>query len=113
MHEFMHAFGFTHEHERPDRDDYVTINKHNIISYKHYSQFGKERSGSYNTFGVRYDGLSIMHYSATEFSKSIYLPTLYTIESKFPGIPTEKLGSSTDLTPSDILKLKRMYKCKS
>ena len=111
MHEFMHAFGLTHEHERPDRDDYVTINKHNIRNYKYYSQFGKERSGSYKTFGVRYDGLSIMHYRATEFSISKYLP-LYTIESKIPGIPTEKLGSSTDLTSSDILKLKRMYKCK-
>ena len=26
-------------------------------------------------------------------------------------IPTSQLGSSTDLTDSDILKLKRMYEC--
>ena len=53
-----------------------------------------------------------MHYRSTDFSKQPYIP-LHTIESKIPGIPTEKLGSSTDLTGYDVLKLTRMYKCES
>ena len=30
MHEFLHAFGFYHEHMRGDRDDYVIIHWDNI-----------------------------------------------------------------------------------
>ena len=66
-HEFMHAFGFDHEQNRPDRDNYIKIQKQNIIGEKHFN-FKKQKNSL--TFGVPYDGLSIMHYKAKAFSKN-------------------------------------------
>ena len=75
QHEFIHALGFNHEQNRPDRNDYVTINWNNIIQGLK-SNFMRQKTSL--TFNVPYDGKSIMHYKAKDFSKN----NLYTIESK-------------------------------
>ncbi|KAF2634559.1 hypothetical protein P280DRAFT_463296 [Massarina eburnea CBS 473.64] len=33
-HEIGHTMGMVHEHQRKDRDDYVTVNYHNIVNYE-------------------------------------------------------------------------------
>ena len=58
IHEFVHALGFHHEQNRPDRDQHVKINYENIVHSR--ENFDKARTSL--TFGVPYDGLSIMHY---------------------------------------------------
>jgi len=103
MHEFIHAFGFNHEQNRPDRDDYVKIHFENILpGFENQFQIKKFAP---ETFDVPYNGKSIMHYESTDLSKN----GEPTITSKIQSIPTHQLGSGTDLAESDILKLKKMY----
>ncbi|GBB94120.1 hypothetical protein RclHR1_26530002 [Rhizophagus clarus] len=58
IHELMHALGFYHEHCRPDRDKYVTVedNIKENINYKIIKESDALCFGSY-------DYKSIMHYS--------------------------------------------------
>ena len=64
VHELMHALGIYHEQQRPDRDEYVSIN------------FGNIQSGASGNFTVRsnaetvgpYDFASVMHYGQCAFS---------------------------------------------
>lgn len=39
LHETMHALGFLHEHMRPDRSNYVRVNRANIIPGGVYLSF--------------------------------------------------------------------------
>lgn len=67
VHELNHAVGFVHEQNRPDRDDYVTIQTQNIQRGTE-SNFAKALSSTIDNQGVRYDYGSVMHYSANAFS---------------------------------------------
>ena len=78
VHEFIHAFGFHHEQNRPDRDNYVEIIYENIPEdlFPQFDLF----TGSL-TFGVDYDGKSVMHYSSRAFTNDSF-GNGNTIESK-------------------------------
>ena len=66
-HELMHAYGLYHEHLRPDRSDYIQINYNNIRDYsKNVVKFKK--MAHLPTYGVLYDGRSLMHYSSMYLS---------------------------------------------
>lgn len=60
-HEIAHTLGLMHEHQRPDRDDYVIINKENIDD-SHHSDFSMIQSKFIEDLGVPYDYASDMHY---------------------------------------------------
>jgi hypothetical protein len=38
VHELMHTLGFYHEHQRPDRDEFVSINLKNVEPSKEISE---------------------------------------------------------------------------
>ena len=82
LHEFIHAWGFHHEHTRPDRDKYVKVHKQNIVEWW-WINFEKQGNSTWNssTFGVPYDGNSIMHYPSKAFIKPNLPEGSLTIES--------------------------------
>ena len=101
VHEIGHVVGFWHEHNRPDRDDYVNINLNNVREgFTH--NFNKEPT-RINSMGVTYDFNSIMHYSDNAFART---SNMKTITSKEPGIP---IGVSTGLSPLDIQQTQLLY----
>ena len=74
-HEFIHSYGLNHEQERPDRDDFITVDYNNIIkTYHAFSQF-KVCSGC-KTFDVPYDGRSVMQYRYNAFAIDHSKPTM-------------------------------------
>ena len=67
----VHTLIFVHEHTRPDRDDFISINYDNIEpgEEKNFkkrppgtSAFFKKGSGSVDTKNTPYDVLSLLHY---------------------------------------------------
>lgn len=61
VHEIGHAVGFWHEHNRPDRDEYVTIHRENIKSGREHN-FHKRTYQEVDSLNVPYDYSSVMHY---------------------------------------------------
>jgi Astacin (Peptidase family M12A) len=73
-HELGHTLGLVHEHQRSDRNSFVTIYTNNIIP----ATLGNFVLLSDSRNQTPYDFLSIMHYSRNTFSTNY--PTLDTIE---------------------------------
>ena len=71
-HEIIHSLGYYHEQGRQDRDNFVKINFANMQSFHKHNFVWTQNT---ETFGVSYDGRSIMHYGYKYFSKN-GLPTI-------------------------------------
>lgn len=69
LHELGHCLGLTHEHQRPDRDDFVSIRWDNIEKYGRYN-FIKKQNPLIDISRHYYDYKSIMHYRSRAFSKN-------------------------------------------
>jgi hypothetical protein len=110
-HEICHALGFYHEHQRPDRDTYVTINWPNIQSGYAFAFSLLAGASTYTT----YDFDSVMHYSQCAFS--IGCPSGYTcpctqhtidINSGYSA-PPSGLGQVQHLSAGDALGMAFQY----
>ncbi|XP_075315903.1 low choriolytic enzyme, partial [Odontesthes bonariensis] len=99
-HELLHAIGLHHEHTRQDREGYVNINWQNIIPDK--KDNFKVKDG--DSLNLPYDFGSIMHYGPAYFS----IDGSKTLEPKESGV---EIGQRTRLSPLDIKKLNKLYKC--
>jgi astacin len=100
VHEMGHTIGLFHEHQRPDRNTYVTFTPANADKpwiAGNFTLFNYD----YQTIGL-YDYASVMHYPPFAFTKN-NLPVL---ESKPPGIP---LSNTAGYSAGDIDTIKRLY----
>ncbi|KAK0398528.1 hypothetical protein QR680_002634 [Steinernema hermaphroditum] len=105
IHELMHAVGFYHEHERWDRDQYISILWNNIDKDA-YDQFGRVDLTESSYYGQVYDYYSIMHYDSLAFSKNGF----ETLVAKRPEM-TAVIGSAIDFSPVDLIKINKLYNC--
>jgi len=116
-HEILHALGFYHEHNRFDRDEYVTINWDNIKKDRNNLKNFEKIKGEDPILppGRPYDFTSIMHYSAYSRSKN----GQKTIEIKNCGeLCSPDLTLSSDVGPRngemswlDMWALNLLYIC--
>jgi hypothetical protein len=109
VHEFIHAWGFTHEQNRHDRDSFITIKSANLKPGQ-FPGTNFDKEPNYLTYGVQYNGLSVMHYHSKAFSKN----KLETLISKRPELfTTNQMGTNDWMTLGDVAKLREMYGCNS
>ncbi|AJQ94133.1 Dot/Icm T4SS effector Zinc-dependent metalloprotease LegP [Gynuella sunshinyii] len=97
VHEIGHTLGLWHEQSREDRDQYVQINRDNIIPGKEHNFNQKISDG--DDVG-EYDYGSIMHYSAYAFSSGG--PTIVPLQSAV-------IGQRNGLSTLDIASINAHY----
>jgi uncharacterized repeat protein (TIGR01451 family) len=100
VHEMGHTIGLFHEHQRPDRNTWITFNYANVDEPLVAGNFDIP-TYNYQTIGL-YDIASVMHYPPFSFTKN----GLTVLESIPPGIP---LSNSTGYSAGDIDTIKRLY----
>ncbi|XP_011405677.2 PREDICTED: astacin-like metalloprotease toxin 2, partial [Amphimedon queenslandica] len=98
-HEIMHTMGRHHEHNRPDRDTYVTIYSKNTCP----TQMKIVKGAA--TKGIEYDYYSVMHYSPGQCATSTHL----SFSIKKSNILIHNVGQRKLLTDKDIQHIKAIH----
>jgi hypothetical protein len=100
LHELCHGLGLMHEHQRPDRDEYITIVEENIVDSDKWCFWILYGAKTYSG----YDFSSVMHYGKKAGSKN----GLITIKTKNPAYQDD-IGNRAYLTDGDKAALRSLY----
>ncbi|CAH3015497.1 unnamed protein product, partial [Porites evermanni] len=109
LHEFGHAIGYYHEHNRPDRDDTVEIMWDNIV-YGFKDAFYKYTWDEADVQGFKYDLTSIMHYENSAFTNGYCRPTMLVKNDYSYEVTPVYLRK---FSPQDIQKINKLYNCQT
>ncbi|XP_076326092.1 zinc metalloproteinase nas-7-like [Tachypleus tridentatus] len=105
IHELMHVLGFIHEHNRPDRDNYIIINFPNIPKSMRHN-FWKSDPHKVTTLNLSYDYQSILHYRPQAFAIDKSMKSILPV-----GNQTIKIGMGRTLSELDVEKVNKLYQC--
>jgi hypothetical protein len=105
VHEVGHALGLFHEHTRPNRDEFITLNEAAYAGSDWDNAFGVKDSSDGDTQGA-YDFGSIMHYGPTAFAKAGE-QTITPKPGKLPAGVT--MGQRNGLSDGDIRAIGATY----
>ena len=114
VHELMHALGFYHEHQRPDRDTYVAILCFNVRGGCQGTLFN-ENFPILNTATIygAYDFDSVMHYGQCAFAINLNCPNDFsqTISVREPYTTQwqNAIGQTTHLSALDQATVSFLY----
>lgn len=100
MHEIGHALGLIHEHNRQDRDCYITVNTNNINPY-FINQFDKNYLWPNSLMIGDFDFNSVMIYNSYDFSIN-GLPTIIKYDNSI-------ISRNLTLSSGDIDAIKKLY----
>lgn len=108
LHEIGHALGLVHEHQLPNRDEFIEILYHNVAPSMRI-WFNKYSSQEVNQYDVPYEYSSVMHYGVTAFAKDGKSQTIRALDQS----KEETIGKvwRKELAFSDIKAVNRMYEC--
>jgi len=105
-HELVHALGFDHEHNRPDRDHWVEIDFKNVKGAITNSDFKILDSTEFYNLNTPYDYKSIMHYHSFAHAINESLPTI-----RANKVPFE-IEINENLSHIDVEEIRTLYNCK-
>jgi hypothetical protein len=105
-HEMGHVIGLNHEHNRADRDLFITVYHDNILSDYERSYMKDE---NYDYFGTPYDLDSIMHYPPV--SGDAINPSLPVFTLNDGIVFNGTIGQRKCVSYFDIVATNRLYRC--
>ncbi|XP_054711653.1 astacin-like metalloprotease toxin 5 [Uloborus diversus] len=105
VHELLHAIGFEHEHNRSDRDDYLTVNWQNIEEKWFYAF--RKLAPNENRLLTGFDFSSIMLYGSNSFAKQW---GKYSMVGK-DGRVLQEVYDKKAMSQSDADRIRKLYQC--